>query len=71
MGRYKKITRQTYEIEDAVLTASEKEASRMAFDFDKKWLLLLWVFVILVISVLTARVFYLSIVKGEYYSFAA
>ncbi len=71
MGRYKKITRQTYEIEDAVLTASEKEASRMAFDFDKKWLLLLWMFVILVISALTARVFYLSIVKGEYYSFAA
>ncbi len=71
MRRYKKITRQTYEIEDAVLTASEKEASRMAFDFDKKWLLLLWMFVILVICVLTARVFYFSIMKGEYYSFVA
>jgi penicillin-binding protein 2 len=71
MKQYKKITRKTYEIEDAVLTASEKEASRMAFDFDKKWLLILWVAVILVIVLLTTRVFYLSVVRGEYYSFVA
>lgn len=71
MRQYKKITRQTYEIEDAVLTASEKEASRMAFNFDKKWLLILWVFIFLIISALTIRVFYLEIIKGEYYSFVA
>jgi len=71
MRQYKKITRKTHEIEDAVLTASEQEASRMAFDFNKKWLLILLISIIVVIVVLIARVFYLSVVKGEYYSFVA
>ncbi len=71
MRQYKKITRETYEIEDSLLTASEKEAAYMAFDFNKKWLLIFGIFIILIICILVARVFYLSIVKGDYYSFIA
>ena len=71
MRQYKKITRETYEIEDAVLTASEKEAAHMAFNFDKKWLFILWISIILTMGILTARVFYLSVVRGEYYFFVA
>lgn len=69
--KFKKIHTQSNEIEDAVLTASEKEASRMAFDFDKKWLLIFWITIIIILFSLVVRVFYLSVVKGDYYSFVA
>ncbi|MEA3322716.1 MAG: penicillin-binding protein 2 [Patescibacteria group bacterium] len=69
--KFKKIHTQSNEIEDAVLTASEKEASRMAFDFDKKWLLIFWIGIIVISLLLVVRVFYLSVVKGGYYSFVA
>lgn len=69
--KFKKINVNTSEIEDAVLTASEKEASHMAFDFDKRWFIIFFGAVLLVIVLLIARVFYLSVVKGEYYAFVA
>jgi penicillin-binding protein 2 len=61
----------THEIEDAVLTASERETSRMSFNFDRRWLMIFWVVVLCVVSGLIGRVFYLSVVKGEYYGFVA
>lgn len=69
--RYKRIKKFSYEIEDAVLTASEKEAARMAFDFDRRWLTLFWGIIILVACILCARVFYLTVIKGNYYAFVA
>jgi len=62
---------QVNEIEDAVLTASESEAARMSFNFDRRWLMIFWAGIICVSFLLVARVFYLSVVKGEYYSFVA
>ncbi len=69
--KFRKVNFDTNEIEDVVLTASEDEAARMAFDFDKMWFKLFFASVILILLVLVVRVFYLSIIKGEYYSFVA
>ena len=63
--------RYTNEIEDSVLTASEREASRMAFSFDRKWLLIFWGMSLCVVVVLIFRTFYISVVKGDYYAFVA
>ncbi len=69
--RIQKIHKYTHEIEDAVLTASEKETARMSFDFDQRWLLIFWFAIMAVVGVLACRVFYLTVVKGDYYSFVA
>lgn len=55
------------EIEDYVLTATEKEATRMEKPFEKKWLDVLWWIVVAAIAILMGRVFYLTVVKGAYY----
>lgn len=55
------------EIEDYVLTATEKEAARMEKPFEKKWLDVLWWIIIAVIAILFCRVFFLTVIKGSYY----
>jgi penicillin-binding protein 2 len=55
------------EIEDYVLTATEKEAARMEKPFKKEWFDVLWRLVLLCIFVLAARVFFLTVIKGAYY----
>lgn len=69
--RLQRIRSYDHEIEDAVLTASEKEAARMTFDFDQRWLLLFWLVIICAVVVLVSRVFYLTVVQGDYYAFVA
>ena len=69
--KLKKVNTNINEIEDAVLTASEKEATRMAFNFDKRWLLIFWIGIVIVLIGLISRVFFLTVVKGDYYSFVA
>ncbi len=55
------------EIEDYVLTATEKEAARMEKPFKKKWFDVLWWAIVFFIVVLAGRVFFLTVVKGPYY----
>jgi penicillin-binding protein 2 len=55
------------EIEDYVLTATEKEAARMEKPFEKKWLDVLWWIIIASIAILLGRVFFLTVIKGAYY----
>lgn len=55
------------EIEDYVLTATEKEAARMEKPFEKKWFDILWWVILFVIVVLFCRVFFLTVIKGAYY----
>lgn len=55
------------EIEDYVLTATEKEAARMEKSLEKRWLDFLWYFIVFLIVVLAGRVVYLSVIKGHYY----
>jgi len=55
------------EIEDYVLTATEKEASRMERTLEKRWFEFLWWFMIFFVVVLISRVLFLTIIKGSYY----
>jgi penicillin-binding protein 2 len=55
------------EIEDYVLTATEKEASRMEKPLEKKWFDFLWWFVMTLVVMLGLRIFFLTVIKGGYY----
>lgn len=55
------------EIEDYVLTATEKEAARMEKPLEKMWLDFLWWGIIVFMALLGARVIFLTGVKGSYY----
>lgn len=55
------------EIEDYVLTATEKEAARMEKPFEKKWFDVLWWIIIVSVAILLGRVFFLTAIKGAYY----
>lgn len=55
------------EIEDYVLSATEKEAARMERPLEKKWFDFLWWIIIFFVFVLGARVFFLIVIKGSYY----
>ncbi|KKP97403.1 MAG: Peptidoglycan glycosyltransferase [Candidatus Moranbacteria bacterium GW2011_GWD2_36_12] len=55
------------EIEDYVLSATEKEAARMEKPLEKKWFDFLWWFLLLFVFLLGLRVIFLTVVKGAYY----
>ncbi|NTV41601.1 MAG: penicillin-binding protein 2, partial [Candidatus Moranbacteria bacterium] len=55
------------EIEDYVLTATEKEASRMERPLEKKWLDYFWWSIVFVILFLSARIIFLTVIKGAHY----
>lgn len=55
------------EIEDFVLTATEKEAAKMEKPLKKKWFDYLWFAIIFFVLVLFVRVLYITVVKGGYY----
>ena len=55
------------EIEDYVLTATEKEASRMEKPLEKKWFDFLWIFMVAFVVILGVRVFFLIVIRGAYY----
>ncbi|MCX6765970.1 MAG: penicillin-binding protein 2, partial [Candidatus Moranbacteria bacterium] len=58
---------QGVEIEDYLLTATEKEAARMEKPFTRKQFSVFWWCIVATLLVLGARTFYLSVVKGSYY----
>jgi penicillin-binding protein 2 len=62
-----RIQRRGLEIDDAVLTATEKDAARIEWALDRKWLSVFWWVIVLSISCLAGRVFFLNVVKGAYY----
>lgn len=67
----RRVSYDVHEIDDAVLTASEKEAARLAFRFDQRWLIAMWVVMMCIVCALLGRIFYLTVVRGNYYAFVA
>ncbi|EKE25649.1 MAG: hypothetical protein ACD_5C00081G0001 [uncultured bacterium] len=55
------------EIEDYVLTATEKEAARMEKPLEKKWFDILWYSMVIFVALLGMRVIFLTVIKGSYY----
>ncbi|EKE19620.1 MAG: hypothetical protein ACD_8C00133G0019 [uncultured bacterium] len=55
------------EIEDYVLSATEKEATRMERPLEKKWFDFLWWIIVFFIFLLGVRVIFLIVIKGSYY----
>ncbi len=59
---------ESVEIDDAVLTASEKDVAQMEFRLNKRWLTVTVVIMMVVFVGLCARVGYLSIIRGDFYA---
>lgn len=55
------------EIEDYVLTATEKESSHMERPLEKKWLDVFWYILVFSFFILFVRATYLTVIKGSYY----
>ncbi len=55
------------EIEDYILTATEKEASRMEKPLAKNWFDILWWGMLVFVFMLGIRVVFLTVIKGAYY----
>ncbi|MDD5083307.1 MAG: penicillin-binding protein 2 [Candidatus Moranbacteria bacterium] len=55
------------EIDDAVLTMTEKDAAKIEWPINRMWLPVFWWVSVLVLGVLCGRVFFLNVVKGAYY----
>ena len=67
-GRQRVLTRMTSnEIDDAVLTMTEKEAAKVEWPLNRKWLRVFWWFIAVVFMLLGGRIFYLNVVQGGYY----
>jgi penicillin-binding protein 2 len=62
-----RVERRGLEIDDAVLTITEKEAAKIEWPLNRRWLSAFWWLILLVIFVLGGRVFFLNVVKGAYY----
>ncbi|MEI8344179.1 MAG: penicillin-binding protein 2 [Candidatus Moraniibacteriota bacterium] len=70
MNRKKRNNLNTYsgmEIEDYVLTATEKEAAKMERGLEKKWLDYLWWVIVFFVLILSGRVIFLTVIRGAYY----
>ncbi|GBE16767.1 stage V sporulation protein D [bacterium BMS3Abin15] len=55
------------EIEDSILSTTGPEAARIESPLDKKWMNFFWWIIIISLIVLSGRVFYLNVIKGDYY----
>lgn len=66
-NRWKRNPFSGLEIEDFVLTATEKEAARMEKPLEKRWLDVFWWTVVFFVLVLVSRVVFLTVIKGSYY----
>lgn len=60
-----------FEVEDSLMTLTRQEACRVENPFDKKLLDIFWFVSLAVLFVMAGRVFYLSVIKGEYYQTVA
>lgn len=56
-----------FEIEDSIMTVTEKEKAIIETPFKKKGLKITWYFMILILILLIFRVAYLDILNGQYY----
>jgi len=56
------------EIEDSIMTVTEKEEAIMEKPFKRRGLDILWFFIVVFILIIAARVAYLDIIKGAYYA---
>lgn len=64
----KRRMRRGVEIEDAIMTVTEKEKALIETPFKRKGLAFVWYFISLSMVFLLGRVFYLDIVEGRYYA---
>ncbi len=55
------------EIEDSILSAARPEAARIEYPLDKKWMKFFWWIIIISLMILAGRIFYLNVIKGDYY----
>lgn len=56
------------EIEDAIMTVTEKEKALIEIPFKRKGLSLVWYFILLAVFFIFGRVFYLDVIEGKYYT---
>lgn len=56
------------EIEDSIMTITQEEKALIEVPFKRKGLDSLWYFIVVIIIILALRVFYLDVVRVEYYS---
>lgn len=56
------------EIEDSIMTITEKEDAIIEKPFKKKGLDIIWFTIVILLCVLAIRVFYLGIIRNEYYA---
>lgn len=56
-----------FEIEDSLMTVTEKEKAMLEVPFERRGLAFSWLVAIVFFLILVGRVFYLDVVKGEYY----
>jgi penicillin-binding protein 2 len=64
----KKRIQKGVEIEDSIMTITEKEEAIMETPFERHGLKIIWLVIVFFIGVLSVRVVYLSMIKGSYYS---
>jgi penicillin-binding protein 2 len=55
------------EIEDSIMTVTQKEEALIEFPFARKNLVVIWYAIVLAILILAGRVFYLDFFQGSYY----
>jgi len=56
------------EIEDSIMTVTQKEKAIIETPFERRGLVIIWYVILLAIAGLFSRVFYLDIIRGQYYS---
>ncbi|MFH0969584.1 MAG: penicillin-binding protein 2 [Patescibacteria group bacterium] len=55
------------ELEDYLFSVSKEESARIEFPLEKKKLGIFWAIIVIFLAILGGRIFYLNIVKGNYY----
>jgi penicillin-binding protein 2 len=55
------------EIEDYLLTATEKEAAKMERPLGKNWFSFFWWLVVIFMLIIFARIIFINVIKGSYY----
>ena len=56
------------ELEDYLFSVSEEESSRIEFPLEKRKLGFFWAIILVFLFILGVRIFYLNVMKGNYYS---
>lgn len=64
----KKVSAKGEEIEDSIMTITEKEAAVIETPFKKRGLDMIWYLIIFTMILILGRVFYLDVIRGQYFS---